>query len=201
MPRRLFIFDEPDRFVAGTVGTIEREYTPVWNPTIRFEDGTISLIGATTENPYYEINSPLLSRMRVYRLEPVNGKWVASGNFPLETAAELRRLAAEEAGALFDLEHGPLIRGRVRHGDIAAVTERDGWKLDVGRRQRRIRIVRHSRETRRQRQQMLALVVEHVLLLAIEILDREPVDGKLGIARHPGPDRVERNGQQLRAEP
>ncbi|HET8776085.1 MAG TPA: AAA family ATPase, partial [Candidatus Limnocylindria bacterium] len=33
------------------------------------EDGTIALIGATTENPYYEINSPLLSRMRVYRLE------------------------------------------------------------------------------------------------------------------------------------
>jgi putative ATPase len=35
------------------------------------EDGTIALIGATTENPYYEINSPLLSRMRVYRLEPL----------------------------------------------------------------------------------------------------------------------------------
>ena len=33
------------------------------------EDGTVWLIGATTENPYYEINSPLLSRMRVYRLE------------------------------------------------------------------------------------------------------------------------------------
>jgi putative ATPase len=36
------------------------------------EDGTISLIGATTENPYYELNSPLLSRMRVYRLEPLS---------------------------------------------------------------------------------------------------------------------------------
>jgi putative ATPase len=35
------------------------------------EDGTITLIGATTENPYYEINSPLLSRLRVYRLEPL----------------------------------------------------------------------------------------------------------------------------------
>jgi putative ATPase len=35
------------------------------------EDGTITLIGATTENPYYEINSPLLSRMRVYRLRPL----------------------------------------------------------------------------------------------------------------------------------
>jgi putative ATPase len=36
------------------------------------EDGTITLIGATTENPYYELNSPLLSRMRVYRLEPLD---------------------------------------------------------------------------------------------------------------------------------
>jgi putative ATPase len=36
------------------------------------EDGTIVLIGATTENPYYEINSPLLSRLRVYRLEPLD---------------------------------------------------------------------------------------------------------------------------------
>ncbi|TMB56457.1 MAG: replication-associated recombination protein A [Chloroflexi bacterium] len=36
------------------------------------EDGTIVLIGATTENPYYELNSPLLSRLRVYRLEPLS---------------------------------------------------------------------------------------------------------------------------------
>jgi putative ATPase len=36
------------------------------------EDGTITLIGATTENPYYELNSPLLSRLRVYRLEPLS---------------------------------------------------------------------------------------------------------------------------------
>jgi putative ATPase len=36
------------------------------------EEGTITLIGATTENPYYEINSPLLSRLRVYRLEPLS---------------------------------------------------------------------------------------------------------------------------------
>jgi putative ATPase len=33
------------------------------------EDGTITLVGATTENPYFEVNSALLSRMRVWRLE------------------------------------------------------------------------------------------------------------------------------------
>jgi putative ATPase len=33
------------------------------------EEGTIVLIGATTENPSFEVNAPLLSRSRVYRLE------------------------------------------------------------------------------------------------------------------------------------
>ncbi len=35
------------------------------------ENGTIRLVAASTENPYYEINAPLLSRLRVYRLEPL----------------------------------------------------------------------------------------------------------------------------------
>lgn len=33
------------------------------------EDGTIVLIGATTENPYFEVNSPLISRSRIFRFE------------------------------------------------------------------------------------------------------------------------------------
>jgi len=33
------------------------------------EDGTIVLIGATTENPYFEVNAPLLSRSRIFRFE------------------------------------------------------------------------------------------------------------------------------------
>ena len=33
------------------------------------ENATIILVGATTENPFFEINSPLLSRMKVIRLE------------------------------------------------------------------------------------------------------------------------------------
>jgi len=35
------------------------------------EDGTITLIGATTENPYFEVNSALLSRLRVFVLKPL----------------------------------------------------------------------------------------------------------------------------------
>jgi putative ATPase len=33
------------------------------------EEGIVTLIGATTENPYFEVNSALLSRLRVFRLE------------------------------------------------------------------------------------------------------------------------------------
>lgn len=36
------------------------------------ENGTIILIGATTENPSFEVNSPLLSRSRVYVLNPLS---------------------------------------------------------------------------------------------------------------------------------
>jgi putative ATPase len=36
------------------------------------ESGTITLIGATTENPSFEMNSALLSRMRVFVLEPIS---------------------------------------------------------------------------------------------------------------------------------
>jgi putative ATPase len=34
------------------------------------EEGLVTLIGATTENPYFEVNSALLSRAQVYELEP-----------------------------------------------------------------------------------------------------------------------------------
>ncbi len=36
------------------------------------EDGTITLIGATTENPSFEVISALLSRMQVYTLQPLS---------------------------------------------------------------------------------------------------------------------------------
>jgi putative ATPase len=35
------------------------------------EDGTITLIGATTENPYFEVNSALISRSVIFQLEPL----------------------------------------------------------------------------------------------------------------------------------
>jgi len=42
------------------------------------EDGTVTLVGATTENPYFEVNAALLSRMRVWRLESLTDEDVAA---------------------------------------------------------------------------------------------------------------------------
>ncbi|MBI3971068.1 MAG: replication-associated recombination protein A [Chloroflexi bacterium] len=36
------------------------------------EDGTITLIGATTENPYFDVIAPLRSRVRIFRFEPLD---------------------------------------------------------------------------------------------------------------------------------
>src|SRR5690606_10510407 len=54
------------------------------------ERGDVILIGATTENPYFEIIRPLLSRSRVFRLEPLSDD-------DLRTVME-RALADEERG-------------------------------------------------------------------------------------------------------
>ena len=42
------------------------------------EDGTVILVGATTENPYFEVNRPLLSRLRVISLQPLSEQAVVS---------------------------------------------------------------------------------------------------------------------------
>ena len=36
------------------------------------EEGLVTLVGSTTENPYFEVNSALLSRCQVYQLEPLS---------------------------------------------------------------------------------------------------------------------------------
>ena len=40
------------------------------------ENGTIILIGATTENPYFEVNKALISRSMVFKLKPLNEKYI-----------------------------------------------------------------------------------------------------------------------------
>ena len=55
--------------------------------------GVVTLIGATTENPYFELNSALLSRMQVYELEPLTGERAARdrrGAAPRELGVDAR---------------------------------------------------------------------------------------------------------------
>lgn len=42
------------------------------------EDGTIILVGATTENPYFEVNSALLSRSIIFELKPLDNDDIRS---------------------------------------------------------------------------------------------------------------------------
>jgi len=41
------------------------------------EEGVVTLIGATTENPYFEVNSALLSRSQIYELRPLGPEQIA----------------------------------------------------------------------------------------------------------------------------
>ena len=58
----IFFLDEVHRF--------NRAQQDALLPSV--EDGTLVLIGATTENPFFSVNSPLLSRSSLFRLEPLD---------------------------------------------------------------------------------------------------------------------------------
>jgi putative ATPase len=68
------------------------------------EDGLITLIGATTENPYFEVNSALLSRVQLFELQPLSESdlehVIARGEEALGVKLEpaLRLLVAHRAG-------------------------------------------------------------------------------------------------------
>ncbi|MBO0748017.1 MAG: replication-associated recombination protein A [Acidimicrobiaceae bacterium] len=58
----IFFLDEVHRF--------NRAQQDALLPSV--EDGTLILVGATTENPYFSVNAPLLSRSTLFRLEPLS---------------------------------------------------------------------------------------------------------------------------------
>ncbi|HZT92798.1 MAG TPA: replication-associated recombination protein A [Gaiellaceae bacterium] len=68
------------------------------------EEGLVTLIGATTENPYFEVNSALLSRAQIYELEPLSEaelhEVIARGAAALdvEVPAGVAELVARRAG-------------------------------------------------------------------------------------------------------
>jgi len=68
------------------------------------EEGILTLIGATTENPYFEVNSALLSRSQIYELEPLSEADLAlivrrgAEELGTEVSDEVVELIARRAG-------------------------------------------------------------------------------------------------------
>jgi putative ATPase len=68
------------------------------------ESGLLVLIGATTENPYFEVNSALLSRAQIYELEPLAEEDLTvlvrrgADKIGAEVAGELPNVIARKAG-------------------------------------------------------------------------------------------------------
>jgi putative ATPase len=103
------------------------------------EEGLLTLIGATTENPYFEVNSALLSRSQVYELKPLDAGQVeellrraladpergVADPPPLDDAA-LAMLAERSGGdarvALSGLERA-VERARGKPIDVAAIED------------------------------------------------------------------------------
>jgi putative ATPase len=100
--RTLLFIDEVHRFNSA-----QQDALLPW-----VENGTVTLIGATTENPYFEVNKALVSRSRLFRMEPLeapvsmpccSGPWlIRSGAM----ASAPSRSAAEAAAHLVDVAGG-----------------------------------------------------------------------------------------------
>jgi len=107
MPGSILFIDEIHRFTKSQqdalLGAVER--------------GLITLIGATTENPSFEVNAALLSRCQVYTLQPLEAaqlhqlleiaqekdEWVASRQATIEESEALIRLSGGDARKLLNL--------------------------------------------------------------------------------------------------
>jgi putative ATPase len=100
------------------------------------EDGTVILIGATTENPYFEVNGALISRSNVFELRPLQKEEIATlldkaikdpvkgmGSYGATITDEARLFLADMAegdarAALNALEIGVLTTEPDEHGKI-----------------------------------------------------------------------------------
>jgi putative ATPase len=115
------------------------------------EAGIVTLIGATTENPFFEVNAPLISRSTIFRLEPLSDD-------DLAVVVE-RALAAEHATAtpdalthLVDMAGGDAraalntleVALALAHGDESG--ERDEVGLDDVERARQTRVLRYGED-------------------------------------------------------
>ncbi|HZT45279.1 MAG TPA: replication-associated recombination protein A, partial [Gaiellaceae bacterium] len=92
--RTIFFLDEIHRFNKAQQDALL--------PAV--EEGLVTLIGATTENPYFEVNSALLSRVQLFELYPLEvsalERVIVRGEAALQLSLspDVRRLIAERAG-------------------------------------------------------------------------------------------------------
>ena len=134
--RRTILFvDEIHRFNKG-----QQDYLLPF-----VEDGTLTLIGATTENPYFEVNGALLSRSRIFELKPLEKEDIKKlihravtdtergmGTYRVKLDEDAADFLADTANgdaraALNAIELGVLTTGRSEDGlihiDLAAAQE------------------------------------------------------------------------------
>ena len=123
--RTILFIDEIHRFNKG-----QQDYLLPF-----VEDGTILLIGATTENPYFEVNGALISRSRIFELKPlenadirelleraIHDKEKGMGSYRAEATDEALDFLADMAGgdaraALNAIELGILTTERSEMAD------------------------------------------------------------------------------------
>ena len=70
--RRLAEHDEGTILFLDEVHRFNKSQQDALLPSV--EDGTLTLIGATTENPFFEVNAPLMSRSTLFRLESLGAE-------------------------------------------------------------------------------------------------------------------------------
>lgn len=105
------------------------------------EDGTIILIGATTENPYFEVNGALLSRSNIFELYPLDKEDIKTllhravydekkgmGAYEAELAEDAMEFLADQSGgdarhALNAIEVGIMTTNRSEDGKIHITLE------------------------------------------------------------------------------
>jgi putative ATPase len=86
------------------------------------EEGVVTLIGATTENPYFEVNSALLSRTQIYELEPLSDADLAT--VVRRGAAELQAEVPDDIVELIARRAGGDARNALNILDLAVQTAR-----------------------------------------------------------------------------
>ena len=113
--RQIFFLDEIHRFNKAQQDALL--------PAV--EEGLVTLIGATTENPYFEVNNALLSRAQVYELHSLTAEQVEG---LLRRALEAGECAGVEVGddvlAFLSARSGGDARAALNALELACATAR-----------------------------------------------------------------------------